>query len=47
MGFAREDVCIMTDEDSPSYPPTKENIVSPPCEVLLLVLLLLPLHLIS
>jgi len=44
LGFAREEIRIMTDEFSPWYPPTKENIVSPPCEVLLL---LLPLHLIS
>ena len=44
LGFARENIRIMTDEYSPWYPPTKENIVSPPCEVLLL---LLPSHLIS
>lgn len=44
MRFAREDIRIMTDEFSPWYPPTKDNIVSPSCEVLLL---LLPFHLIS
>ena len=44
MHFTREDIRIMTDEFSPWYPPTKDNIVSPSCEMLLL---LLPLHLIS
>ena len=44
MRFAREDIRIMTDEFSPWYAPTKDNIVSSSCEVLLL---LLPLRLIS
>jgi len=46
LGFARENIRIMTDEYSPWYPPTKENIVSAPCEVLLPTLNL-PLHPIS
>jgi hypothetical protein len=41
LDFAREDIRIMTDETSEN-PPTKENIVSIPCEMLFL-----PLHLIE
>ena len=44
LGFARENIRIMTDGLSLWYPQTKENIVSPPCEVLLPILLL---HIIS
>jgi hypothetical protein len=33
LGFARDDVSIMTDE-TPWNLPTKDNIVSPPCEIL-------------
>lgn len=35
LGFAHEDIRIMTDEGHPWNPPTKENIVSPPYEMLL------------
>ena len=42
LDFERENVCIMTDESQPWNLPTKENIVSPPREMLLLLL-----HLVS
>jgi hypothetical protein len=41
LDFAGEDIHIMTDEILENLP-TKENIVSPPCEMLIL-----PLHLIE
>jgi len=36
LGFAHEDIRIVTDEGHPWNPPTKENIVSPPYEMSLL-----------